>query len=72
VLAVLEISKCLLLEVTIDEQTLDLLELHEQVFELFVVVLFNPLHLFTHVSKFTNLVFNFVLELGHLVTKVIN
>jgi len=53
-----------MLEKAINEESFDLLELSEQVVEFFVVVFFNAVNFFAHGSKFGDLIFNFVLELG--------
>lgn len=61
--AVLHVTKSLLLEKAINEQTFNFLELSKQLVELLVIVLFYRLHLFPHASQLGNLVFYLVLEL---------
>lgn len=53
-----------MLEKAINEESFDLLELSEQVVEFFVVVFFDAVDFLAHGSKFGDLIFNFVLELG--------
>ena len=62
-LAVLHVTKSLLLEKAINEQTFNFLKLSKQLVELLVVVLFNWLHFFAHASQLSDLIFHFVLEL---------
>lgn len=69
-LSVFEITECLLLEVSIDEEALYVAKLSEKTFKLLVVVLFNTADFLPHATKFGYLVFNFVLELGYFSREV--
>ena len=64
-LSIFEVTKCLMLKETIDEKTLNLLKLCEQVVEFLVVVLLDTLNFFAHGAEFSDLVFHFILELRH-------
>jgi len=72
VFAVLQISQCFLLEIAIDEQTLNISELDEQRLELLVVVVLDAGHFLAHAGQLLFLTLNLVLELVDLAGKVGN
>jgi hypothetical protein len=69
-LAVLEVSQCFLLEITIDKQTFNVSELRKETFKLFVVVIFDATHFFAHSLELCYLVVNLLLELSHFARKI--
>ena len=62
-LTILQVAQCLLLEVAIDEERLDFLEVHEEIFKFLVIILLDGGHFFAHGPQLANLVLHFLLEL---------
>ena len=68
--SVFEITKSLLLEVSIYKKALNVSELSEETLELLVVVLLDIADLLAHTTQFGYLVFDLVLELGHFARQI--
>ena len=66
------VAEGFLLEKAIDEQVFNLFELCIKTFDFLIVIFFNRVYFFSHVAQFSNLFFNFVLELWCQFTHVVD
>jgi len=64
-LTVFKVTQSFLFKVPIYKKTLDVSELGEEAFKLFIVVFFDTSNFFTHTPEFCDLIFNFILELSY-------
>lgn len=62
--AIFNISKGLLFEESTNKKVFNFFKLSIETFDFFIVIFFDRMDLFTHVPKFGDLIFNFILELG--------
>ena len=69
--SVLQVSERLLFKVSINEQILNVPELHHQTLEFFIVVVFDIGDLLAHAAKFPDLILDFILELVYFAAQVI-
>ena len=69
---VLDVTEGLLLKVALQEEGLDIFELHEQLVEFFVVVFLDVGDLFTHAAELINLGLYFIVELANVAFEVFN
>lgn len=70
--AVFDVAESFLFEITLEEERLDVLELHEQFLELFVIVLLNSANFLTHARELVDLRINLVVELTNLILEVVH
>ena len=70
--AVFDVAESFLLKITLEEERLDVLELHEQFLKLFVIVLLNSANFLTHARELVDLCINLVVELANLILEVVD
>lgn len=68
---ILNVPKCFLLKVPLKEERLNILELHKELLEFFVIILLDGAYFFPHGGQLVDLCFDFLVELSDFVLQII-